>query len=305
MCSSAGSHALQGVCGPPATAAEALTRPSPPTDRGAEAAPRSASGPTGRDLSARASATESRTSALPGLVRAAPRGPRAPGPRCRHPRAAESVRQAPRRVSRLGTRAGRGRPVRDSGGSRCLLPPAHSELRRPRGPPSGPARQGSGEAPSPTASREREGAPPGPRALGRRPAAPRRGDYFPRPPAPRPLSSRGGTLRAAPLAAGYSGSCATYKRSLCGAILSLSVCGSRVIPSPRAESEGRRRRRTVRGAAPIPAEPPPQAEDGRTPAAGAACSPEVLGRSLPYPSGLLPLPLRSQTSSRARDRGGG
>lgn len=82
-------------------------------------------------------------------------------------------------------------------------------------------------------------------AGGGRRAARRRGDYFPRPPAPRPLSSRGGTLRAAPAAAGYSDSCATYKRSLCGAILSLSVCGRRVIPAPRAESEGRRRRRKV------------------------------------------------------------
>lgn len=141
-----------GSVWPARTAAEAPTRPSPRTARGAEAAPTSASGPRGRDLSARASATASRTSALPGLVRAAPRGPRGPGPRGRHPRAAESVRRAPRRVSRLGARAGRGRPVRDSGESRCLLPPAHPELRRPRGPPSGPARRGSGAAPSRTAS---------------------------------------------------------------------------------------------------------------------------------------------------------
>lgn len=118
----------------------------------------------------------------------------------------------------------------------------------------------------------------------------RAGTTFHRPPAPRPLSSRGGTLRAAPLAAGYRGSCATYKSSLCGAILSLSVCGSRVRPAPGAESERRRRPRKVRGAAPFLVEPPLQAEDGRTTAAGGACSPEVLGRSFPYLSGAAPTP---------------
>ena len=116
------------------------------------------------------------------------------------------------------------------------------------------------------------------------------GTTFRRAPAPRPLSPRGGTLRAAPLAAGYTESCATYKSSLCGAILSLSVCGSRASPAPRAKSEGRRRRSKVRGAAPVPVKPPTQAEDGRTPAAGGTCSPEVLGRSFPYPSGAAPVP---------------
>lgn len=165
----------------------------------------------------------------------------------------------------------------------------------------GPARPGSRRPLTPGSAR-RARKRPAPARGGRLGGA---GTTFRRPPAPRPLSSRGGTLRAAPLAAGYSGFCATYKSSLCGAILSLSVCGSRVNPAPGAESEGRRRRRKVRGAAPVSAEPPPQAEDGRTPAAGGACSPEVLGCSFPYPSGAAPAPLRSQTSSRARGPGGG
>lgn len=163
-------------------------------------------------------------------------------------------------------------------------------LLRPREPPSSRAGRSSSGVLYRVASGERADAPPGPGALGQRQPARRRGDYFPRPLQPRPLSSRGGTLRAAPVAAGYSGSCATYKRSLCGAILSFSVCNSRVRPAARAESEGRRRRRNIREAAPVPAEPPPQAEDDRTPAAGGACSPEVLGRSFPYPFGAAPVP---------------
>lgn len=83
------------------------------------------------------------------------------------------------------------------------------------------------------------------------------------PPAPRPLSSRGGVLRAAPAAAGYSGSGATYKSSLCGAILSLSVCSGRVSPVRGAGSEGRRRRRQVRRAAPSPPRRPRGPRTGR------------------------------------------
>lgn len=78
--------------------------------------------------------------------------------------------------------------------------------------------------------------------------------------------------RAAVGGGGRAGAVATEADP--SAILSLLVCGSRVGPAPRAESEGRRRRRKVRGAASVLAEPPPQVEDGRTPATGGACSPE-------------------------------
>lgn len=65
----------------------------------------------------------------------------------------------------------------------------------------------------------------------------------------------------------------------------------------------------MRGAAAVAAEPPPQAEDGRTPAAGGTCSPEVLGRSFAFSFlGLLPLPLRSQNfvaGARSRRAAGG
>lgn len=277
VCGSAASHVLQGVGGPDRKAGGS---PNPP-----ESPDRQWSG-AGPDLSARAAAA-SALNFCPLRTRASrPRGPRRPRPGCRLPRAAESAPPAPRRLSRFGAREGRGRQARDSGGSRGRPPPTPSHPgprglrpprlgpRRPPGPPCGLARRGSRGALPKGASGERSAASPRPgRSDGSRQLG-GAGTTFRRPPAPRPLSSRGGTLRAAPVAAGYSGSSATYKSSLCGAILSLSVCGSRVSPAPRAESEGRRRRRKVRGAAPVPAEPPPQAEDGRTPAAGGACSPE-------------------------------
>lgn len=114
----------------------------------------------------------------------------------------DAAQRPPRRLSRFGARAGRGRQGRDSRASRCL-PPQNP----PRAAPA-PARRVGGAAglrPSERPPSARRGAPPGPGAWGRRRAAggARRGDYFRRPPAPRPLSSRGGTLRAALVAAGY------------------------------------------------------------------------------------------------------
>lgn len=238
-------------------------------------------GRAGPDLSARATASPH---------------PRRPKPRGRHPQAAGSARQSHVRSHGQGPR-GAGAP-----GSGQWLPVPSSLQPLACGVRGSPPRT---TAPPRVATQSRAaGQPPVScpgtcRGARGRPAPSRggrlrelggAGTTFRRSSAPRPLSSRGGTLRAAPVAAGYSGHCEPYKSSLCGAILSLSVCGSCASLALGAESEGRRRRRKVRGAAPVPAEPPPQAEDGRTPAAGGACSPEVLGRSFPYPSGAAPAP---------------
>lgn len=225
--------------------------------------------------------------------------PRGPRPRGRRPQAAGSARQARVRSHGLGPHGAGGAGLRTAEALGAALPPTPGPAGAHASPPratalsrAAPQSPAAGQPPvSPRgAAGERADAPPRPGAVGRQREPGGAGTTFRRLSAPRPLSSRGGTLRAAPVAAGYSVHCATYKSSLCAAILSLSVCGSCASPALEAESEGRRRRRKVRGAAPVPAEPPPQAEDGRTPAAGGACSPEVLGRSFPYPSGAAPAP---------------
>lgn len=256
-----------------------------------------------------------RTSALPGPVPSTPRGPRTPGPRCHLPQAAGKARRVLQLLSRFGKRGGRGCRAWDSGGYRGHVPQP-----RPRGPGLPDADHGALKGcPQVPRCGQLPAVPPGSvRSVPQHPA-PARGAKTAADrwavrgllstalsrPAPCPRAAERSALRAAPAAAGYSSFCATYKSSLCGAILSLLVCGSRVGPAPRAESEGRRRRRKVRGAASVLAEPPPQVEDGRTPATEGACSPEVLGRSFPYPSGAAPASSRSQTSSQARGPGGG
>lgn len=221
-----------------AATAEALNRRSPPTDRGAGAAP----GACGvrRPAPSAAQAPNFRPPRAAAVFSARPVRAWAEMP----PPASGGERAAsPAWLSQFGARAGQGRRVRDSGGSRCLLPPPSPPPPGTTAPPrAAPGPHGGAALGLRPQRLHPEGRPGSARAP--RPS-PGRWDYFPRPPAPRPVSSRGGTLRAASAAAGYSGSCATYKRSLCGAILSLSVCGSSVSLAPGADSEGRRRRREV------------------------------------------------------------
>nr|CAI9699750.1 unnamed protein product [Rangifer tarandus platyrhynchus] len=315
MCGSAASQVLQRAWGPDLNDSGSTNAPgSPDLEQGGGA--RQSPEPVGLDLSSGIAAD---APALkfhpPGTCAACPSGP---GSRCRLPRVAGSAQPAPHLFSWPGACARPGRRARDSGEYRCRPPSSPPRLAETRASltrttaPWGAALQSRAAGqrrPQPgRAPAERAGAPPLPRAGGRwrrlrwQRAAPRRGDYFRRPPAPRPLSSRGGTLRAAPLAAGYSESCATYKSSLCGAILSLSVCGSRASPAPGAKSEGRRRRSKVRGAAPVPSS---RQRRPRLPPREEPVPLRCLGAPFLTRLGLLPFPLRSQTSSRARGPGGG
>lgn len=284
-----------------ATTAEALTRRSSPTRQrggcGAQQRPERA----GPDLSSRATASPS---PAPPPERAGAERP---------PPAGSGKRGKPASALTAGARTGRGRRGPDSGGSGCRPPstpwPAGARASPPRTTVPSRAAPQSGAAGHPPGSPLRSGrgasGRPAP-AQGCRTAAVAggAGTTFRRSSAPRPLSSHGGTLRAAPVAAGYRGHCATYKSSLCGAILSLSVCGScasAALETARGGGDGGRSEEQLQS-------PPSRHRRPRTVGLQRREEPvplRCLGTPFLTLPGLPPLPLRSQTSSRARGPGGG
>ncbi|XFF89793.1 hypothetical protein AB1E18_016012 [Capra hircus] len=267
MCGSAASQVLQRAWGPDCNGSGSTNAPGSPDREQGGGGVRQSPERVGPDLSSGIAAAASALNFHPpGTCAACPAGP---GSRCRLPRVAGSAQPAPHLFSWPGACARPGRRARDSGEYRCRPPSSpprlaetRASLTRTTAPwraalqsrAAGQRRPQPGRAPA-----ERAGAPPLPRAGGRRRrrrrrrrAAPRRGDYFPPPARAPPLVP---ARRNAPR-------CAAGGRI------------HRASPAPGAKREGRRRLSKVRGAAPVPVEPPTQAEDGRTPAAGGACSPE-------------------------------
>lgn len=265
MGSSAESHVLQGVCGPDRNDGGSPNPPEAPDRQRRGGSTGSARSRAGRDLRARASAAWTPNFCSRKTCVGVPARP----PRVGASRGRRKARGKPRVRSHGSGRAqgqgvGFGTVEDPVPPSPAPAPAARLGPPRPREPPSAPAgRVAVGSTPGsvpgvrgrPARARGLGTAAAGSAARGLLSASSRAPPLvLARRNAPR--CARGGRIQRL---------LATYKRSLCGAILSLSVCGSRVRPAPRAQSEGRRRRRNGRGAAPVPAEPPPQAEDGRTP----------------------------------------